>query len=54
MSNIFVAFHHINFQPLWWSPKFHVSDLGRPAEVSQPSLFSAMSPMGIPQFPEAW
>ena len=54
MSNIIVAFHHINFQPLWWSPKFHVSDLGRPAEVSQPSLFSAMSPMGIPQFPEAW
>ena len=35
-------------------PKFHVSDLGRPAEVSRPSLFSAMSLMGIPQFPEAW
>ena len=49
MSNIFVAFRHINFQPLWWS-QFHVSDLGRPAEVSRPSLFSAMSLMGIPQF----
>jgi hypothetical protein len=49
MSNIFVAFHHINFQPLWWSPKFHASDLGRPAEVSRPSLFSAMSLMGIPR-----
>ena len=53
MSNIFVGFHHINFQPLWWS-KFHVSDLGRPAEVSRPPLFSAMSLMGIPQFREAW